>query len=77
MLDNQALSRRGFLKDTALLGAAVAAMHAVQGTTAEPGAAELPKIRLGNVEVTRLILGSNPFFGYAHQPGDVGQQMFE
>jgi hypothetical protein len=77
MLNTPALSRRDFLKDTALLGAAVAAMHAVDGTAAEPAAAELPKLRLGNVEVTRLILGSNPFFGYAHQPGDIGRQMVE
>lgn len=72
------LSRRGFLRETALLGTAVAAMHAVGGATAaEAVPGQLPKIRLGNLEVSRLILGSNPFFGYAHQPGDVGRQMAE
>jgi hypothetical protein len=35
----------------------------------------MPMIRLGNVEVSRLILGSNPFFGYAHCGGNRGQQM--
>ena len=37
----------------------------------------MPTIRLGHVEVSRLILGSNPFFGYAHQDGDLGRQMKE
>ncbi len=37
----------------------------------------MPTIRLGHVEVSRLILGSNPFFGYAHQSGDIGRQMQE
>jgi len=27
---------------------------------------QLPKIKLGTLEVSRLILGSNPFFGFAH-----------
>jgi len=74
----QDLTRRDFVKQTALLGAAAAALRAVEGACAaeqQPG--ELPKIRLGNIEVSRLILGSNPFFGYAHQPGDIGRQMVE
>ena len=37
----------------------------------------MPTIRLGRVEVSRLILGSNPFFGYAHMDGDIGRQMQE
>ena len=32
--------------------------------------AGMPTIRLGNVTVSRLILGSNPFFGFAHRGGD-------
>jgi aryl-alcohol dehydrogenase-like predicted oxidoreductase len=39
--------------------------------------ATLPTIRLGTLEVSRLILGSNPFFGFAHKPGDVGRTMKE
>jgi hypothetical protein len=31
----------------------------------------MPTIRLGKVTVSRLILGSNPFFGFAHRGGDV------
>jgi hypothetical protein len=73
---NDELSRRGFLKETALLGAAAVAMRAADASgAAEATPQGLPKIRLGNVEVSRLILGTNPFFGYAHQPGDLGQKM--
>ncbi len=71
----QELSRRGFLKETGQLGAAAAPMPASQGAAANAPPAALPKIRLGNVEVSRLILGSNPFWGYAHQPGDVAKKM--
>ena len=29
----------------------------------------LPKIKLGKIEVSRFILGGNPFSGFSHQPG--------
>jgi hypothetical protein len=75
---NLDLSRRAFLKDTALLAGAVAAMQAANPAAAQgPSASAMPMIRLGNVEVSRLILGSNPFFGYAHKDGDIGRQMKE
>jgi hypothetical protein len=35
----------------------------------------MPTIKLGNLEVSRLILGSNPFWGYAHKPGKLGEEM--
>ena len=73
---SEELSRRRFLKDTALLAGAMAAMHSVDGVAATAQApAAMPKIRLGHVEVSRLILGTNPFFGYAHRDGDAGRQM--
>ena len=69
-------TRRQFLGETALFGAAVAAAHAAEGGKETPMAkGKLPTIKLGSVEVSRLILGSNPFFGFAHKPGDVGKQM--
>jgi hypothetical protein len=75
---NPELSRRTFLKDTALLAGAAAAMRsldAAAATATKPWS--MPTIRLGNVEVSRLILGSNPFYGYAHRDGDIGRQMVE
>ena len=71
-------TRREFLKETALLGAAACAMRAAGGAAAaETAEGQLPKIKLGTLEVSRLILGSNPFFGFAHKPGDVGRKMQE
>jgi hypothetical protein len=32
-------------------------------------AKEMPKTKLGNVEISRFILGGNPFSGFSHQPG--------
>jgi hypothetical protein len=67
------LTRRGFLRETVVLGAAAAALRSAHGADAA-APAKLPTIRLGNLEVTRLILGSNPFFGYAHH-GELYKQM--
>ena len=60
-------TRRTFLKELLLLGSAVAAARSadeVFAATLPPG--QLPKIKLGQLEVSRLILGSNPFFGFSH-----------
>lgn len=71
-------TRREFLKETALIGSAVVAMRGSESTAATGKAkVDLPKIQLGKVQVSRLILGSNPFFGFAHKPGDVGERMKE
>jgi len=72
----RACTRREFLKETALIGAAAAAMRAggVNAAVAAPG--KLPKVKLGTLEVSRLILGSNPFFGFAHgNPQASGEEM--
>ena len=34
-----------------------------------PAPTKLPTIQLGTLRVSRLILGSNPFFGFAHRGG--------
>ncbi|MFP4057874.1 MAG: twin-arginine translocation signal domain-containing protein [Candidatus Brocadiia bacterium] len=65
-------SRRDFLKTGATLGAAAAAARAAEGRDADQ---PMPAIELGSLRVSRLILGSNPFFGFAHQPGDLGKRM--
>jgi len=68
---HQPTSRRAFLKQaTVCTAAAAAATPALLPTALLSGAeatpAQMPKIRLGKLEVSRLILGSNPFFGFAH-----------
>ena len=70
------ISRRRFMQTAA--GAAAAGAVA-KGATAKPPAAEatLPMTRLGNVEVSRLILGSNPFWGFAHRTKQAAAAMKE
>ena len=70
-------NRRDFLKAGGVLGAAFAA-----GTWQALGEEKeklppMPRIKLGSLEVSRLILGTNPFFGYAHRQGEIGGQMKE
>ncbi len=49
-------SRRAFLQSVAATGLAAPL------AAAEP----LPKVKVGKYEVTRLVIGSNPFYGYSH-----------
>jgi hypothetical protein len=51
--------RRLFLQSSAALAAGMALPQ-------EPPAPLLPTMRLGKHQVTRLIIGANPFYGYSH-----------
>ena len=74
-------TRRGFLGESARIGAAAAALRAADAVGQEkpgdgPRARPMPTIKLGKLEVSRLILGSNPFFGFSHgNPQASGDQM--
>ena len=69
-------TRRQFLRDTALMAAAAAARAADGREAATKPAGKLPMIKLGKLKVSRLILGSNPFFGFAHgNPQASGSEM--
>ena len=57
-------SRRHFLKSSAGL-AATLAVRPLAGAPLSPEAS-LPTVRFGDVEISRLIIGQNPFFGGAH-----------
>ncbi len=59
------LTRREFLGEAGLLAAVAAARSGARAGAADALAA----IRLGKLEVSRLVLGSNPFFGFAHGHG--------
>lgn len=54
--------RRTFLQTAA----AAAAMRAAFGSELTESRLSLPKIKLGKHEVSRLIVGANPFYGYSH-----------
>jgi hypothetical protein len=57
-------SRRTFLKSSAALAAGLAAGPLV--TAQDQAAASLPKVRFGDHEISRLVIGSNQFYGYSH-----------
>ena len=57
-------SRRDFLKSSAGL-AATLAVAPLAGAEAQP-AASLPKVRFGDVGISRLVMGANPFNGFSH-----------
>lgn len=69
------VTRRRFLTDTAVAAAATAAMRASDAGAAVTAGGKLPTISLGKLKVSRLILGSNPFFGFAHRGKGLGARM--
>ncbi len=54
------VGRRTFMKSS------VAASIAAANLRARPAASPMPTGKIGNVEISRLICGSNPFYGGAH-----------
>jgi hypothetical protein len=68
-------SRRGFLKSAAALGGTLVAAG---GGQAQASAAPLlPTVRFGKTNITRLIIGSNPLYGYSHFNRILDQHMRE
>src|SRR5262245_11797767 len=58
-------TRRDFLAQTAAVAGATAIAGRVNADTPAP-ASQLPTVKLGSHEVTRLIIGGNPVYGYSH-----------
>jgi hypothetical protein len=72
------MKRREFLKTGAAMavGSAAGAARVFPGTPAQAATADvLPGVRLGTLEVSRLILGSNPFWGYSHKSAELDKEM--
>jgi len=73
-------TRRAFLQQSAGLAACLGVASLPAATAAEPsGKAEplLPTIDLGKHQVTRLIIGGNPIYGYSHFNRLLGQHQTE
>jgi hypothetical protein len=66
-------SRRSFLQ-LAALGAIAPAAGRAENQSAPP---LLPTVKFGKFEITRLIIGSNPFYGYSHFNRTLDQLMRE
>ncbi len=62
-------TRREFLR-SAVLGAVAAG-----GLRAGAAEAQVPKMKFGGVEISRLVAGCNPFYGYAHFNNILGAVM--
>jgi hypothetical protein len=80
-----AKSRRGFLKTAGVAAATGAAIPCeaeyspdppAPADTGEP-AGTIPKVPLGKYEISRLIIGANPFYGYSHFNQLFNQHMVE
>jgi hypothetical protein len=71
------MRRRNFLKRAGVLGVAVAAARGGSPVLGVEIAAErMPLIKLGHLKVSRVFLGSNPFFGFNHgNPQASGDEM--
>lgn len=72
------MKRRDFMKTGAVLavGSLTGTKKPVTATVASrPEAPVLPTVRLGTLEVSRLILGSNPFWGYSHKSPQLDEEM--
>lgn len=64
-------TRRGFLQASATLAAAL--NGAATGAAAAAG--RPPRMKFGGVEISRLVLGVNPFYGFNHFNNIFGQMM--
>ena len=67
-------SRRHFLKDMAVLPAAVLAAQYAAGAQPTPSQAKLPQIAFGKYSLSRLICGANPFNAGSHLSVFVNQR---
>src|SRR5262249_55188482 len=65
--DHALTSRRQFLQQAAGLAAGAAVLNEITPSAADiPEAKTLPIVKLGAHQVTRLIIGGNPIYGYSH-----------
>ena len=79
------ISRRTFLESSGLAAACAAPMSAIQaqsagqpsGQLAAAGAVDVPKVKFFQTEISRLVLGVNPFYGFAHYNNNFAISMKE
>lgn len=69
------MDRREFLKKSTLAAAMAAVSMADRTGAAAAPDKGMPTIKLGGLEVSRLILGSNPFWGVSHKSPALDEEM--
>jgi len=72
--DSINLSRRDFIHSTTIAGATAAISRQEMPVQTAP---LLPTVKFADVDITRLIVGSNPFYGYSHFNHVLDQHMRE
>ena len=71
-------SRRSFLESTAGLAAGLTTASAsASGQAPSPASIQVPKVRFGKTEISRIVLGSNPIYGVSHFNQTYSQVMRE
>ena len=73
-------TRRSFLHRGAALAAGLAGASTTLGAqqAAQPtGSVQVPKMKFGGAEISRMVLGVNPFYGFAHFNNNFGAAMKE
>src|ERR1022692_2976522 len=73
-------TRRSFLHGSAALAAGLTcagASSAAQQTDQAQNKVQVPKMKFGGAEISRMVLGVNPFYGYAHYNNNFGMTMKE
>ena len=68
-------SRRNFLKSSAGFATTLAVGSMAGGQT--PPAASLPKVRFGDAEISRMVIGCNQFYGFSHFNGLLDRVMVD
>ena len=68
-------NRRAFLQSSAGLALTLAARNPDSAQGRVP--TSLPKVRFGNYDISRLVVGSNQFYGYSHFNGILDEVMRE
>ncbi len=71
------MNRREFMQRSGLLGAAVAAggVAGIARAADVKAPIRVPTIKIGSLAVSRLILGSNPFWGFSHRSPQLDEEM--
>ena len=77
-------TRRSFLHGGAALAAGLAGagvtraeQQSAQQASPLPGAVQVPKMKFGGAEISRMVLGVNPFYGFAHYNNNFSTVMKE
>jgi hypothetical protein len=75
-------TRRGFIQSGAMLaglsGGASEAQEQAPGAALTPAAdIQVPKMKFFHAEISRMVLGVNPFYGFAHYNNNFGNAMKE